>query len=115
MELLVEKNRGVFNTEIKKGTLIWAKYDGWDAGIGGFVSAVSENKLVVMFHPDNSNVVNHYIIPAEEVTDGKWQVRWSEDLVTVNELTADGGREDEAGGTDTEETAGEQEPERQTG
>lgn len=109
MELLVEKNMGVFNTGIKKGTLIWAKYDGWDAGIGGFVSAVSENKLVVMFHPGISNVVNHHIIPIEEVAAGKWQIRWSEDLVTVNELAADGGKEDEAGGTDTEEAAGEPE------
>lgn len=108
MELLIEKSRGVFNTGIKKGTLIWAKRDEWDAGIGGFVSAISEDKLVVMFHPDISNVVNHYMIPAEEAADGKWRIRWSEDLSEVNELTAEGGGEDETGGADTEEAAGEQ-------
>lgn len=111
MELLVEKNRGVFNTEIKKGTLIWAKHDGWEAGIGGFVSAVTENKLVVMFHPDISNVINHYIIHAEEVSDGKWMIRWSEDLVTVNEFPEGKGVEDETGRTDTEEDTGEPGPE----
>lgn len=115
MDLLVERNRYVFNTEIKKGTLIWAKHDGWESGIGGFVSAVSEDELVVMFHPDISNVVNHYIIPAEEAADGKWQIRWSEDLVTVNGLAAEGGGEGEAGGPDTEEAAREPGPDRQAG
>lgn len=110
MELFIKKNTGVFNTEIKKGTLIWAKYDGWDAGIGGFVSGVSEDNLVVMFHPDISNVVNHYIIPAKEVADGRWRIRWSDDLVAVNEMAADGGGEDETGGADKEETDGEHEP-----
>lgn len=106
MELFLEKCKGVFNTGIKKGTLIWAKKDGWEAGIPGFVSAVSEDKLVVMFHPNISNVVNHYIIPADEVAGNRWQVRWSEDLTGINELVLDGGGEDEAGGADTEEAAG---------
>ncbi len=106
MELFLEKCKGVFNTGIKKGTLIWAKKDGWDAGIPGFVSSVSEDRLVVMFHPDVSNVVNHYIVPAEEVAENRWQVRWSEDLAEINELVMDGGGDSEAGGTYTEEAAG---------
>lgn len=89
MDLLVNKSRDAFNTEIKKGTLIWAKYDAWDTGIAGFISAVTEDKLVVMFKPEISNVVNHFIIPADEAADGKWEIRWSEDLATVNELTKD--------------------------
>lgn len=105
MDLLTEKNRSLFNTEIKKGTLIWAKSEKWDVGVPGFISGVSEEQLTVMFHPNISNVVNHYIIPAKEVADGKWIIRWSEDLETVNVL--DGGEIDETGGTDQEEADGE--------
>lgn len=107
MELFVEKSKGVFNTEMKKGTLIWAKESGWDAGVPGFISAVSEDELVVMFHPDISNVVNHYIIPAKEVAGGKWHIRWSEDMETIHELGREEGVGNAAGGIDQEETPGE--------
>ena len=91
MDLIVNKDGKAFNLELlKKGTLIWAKYKDWEDGIGGFVSAVTEDSLVVMYHPDISNVVNHYIIPAWEVADGKWNIRWSDDLVTVNEMIGGG-------------------------
>ena len=108
MELFVEKIKGVFNTEIKKGTLIWAKSEDWEEGIAGFISGVSEDKLTVMFHPNISNVVNHYVIPAREVADKKWTIRWSEDLQAINEFVADEGGDNETGGTDTEKTPGKQ-------
>ena len=86
MDLIKDKSSSVFNTEIKKGTLIWAKSEKWDVGIPGFISGVTEEKITVTFHPDISNVVNHYIIPVEEVADKKWIIRWSEDLETINEI-----------------------------
>lgn len=107
MDLLKEKNQSVFNTEIKRGTLIWAKSDDWDIGIPGFISGVSEKLLTVMFHPNISNVVNHYMIPAEEIANGKWHIRWSEDMETIHELGREEGGDNAAGGIDQEEAPGE--------
>lgn len=115
MELFVEKLKGVFNTDIKKGTLIWARSERWGKGIPGFISAVSEDRLTVMFHPDISNVVNHYVIPAGEVAEGKWEIRWSEDLETINQFVTDEGGDHETGGTDQETTSGESGADEATG
>lgn len=87
MELIVKENCARFDSNaIKAGYAIYGKHASWDKGKTGVVTAVTDTTLVALFHPGIGNVVNHFIIPIGEVEKGEWDVRWSEDLSTVNEL-----------------------------
>lgn len=87
MELIVKENRARFDSNaIKTGYAIYGKHASWDNGKTGVVTAVTDTTLVALFHPGIGNVINHFIIPIGEVEKGEWDVRWSEDLTTVNEL-----------------------------
>ena len=84
MSLIIQTSRPVFDTkEVAKGYLLYAKHRSWDEGRGGIVTSVSEDRLVIQFHPGIGNVMNHYVIPATEVDDGQWVIRWSKDLTEV--------------------------------
>ena len=84
MALIVESSRPVFDTtKIEKGDLLYAKHRSWDTGRGGIVTGVSADRLIVQFHPGIGNVMNHFIIPASEASDGQWEVRWSADLTEI--------------------------------
>ena len=86
MALIQEGNAPEFNLdELKKGMLVWAKNAYWDEGKGGFIAKVSKREMIVQYHPDISNVVNHFIIRQEEVEGGEWEtIRYSEDMETVH-------------------------------
>lgn len=71
--------------EIKRGTLIWAKHRTWEEGISGIVAQASPGKIIVSFLPNIQNVRNHFVLPASELENGEWLVRYSsDDLVTVS-------------------------------
>lgn len=87
MELIIKENRARFDASvIKAGYAIYGKHASWDEGKTGIVTAVTDTTLVALFHPGIGNVINHFIIPIGEVEKGEWDVRWSKDLATVNEL-----------------------------
>lgn len=76
----------VFNLkEIKPGDCIYAKHQSWNEGHTGYVSSVSEDKIVGNFYPGIAEIVNHFIILVSEAAAGEWTVRWSEDLVAIHE------------------------------
>ena len=84
MALIIQTSRPVFDaSQVEKGCLLYAKHRSWDAGLGGFVTSVSEDRLVVQYHPGIGNVTNHFFIPAKEVADGQWEIRWSKDLTEI--------------------------------
>ena len=86
MELITEKPEVVFHTsEIKVGTLVYAKHVSWKCGIGGFVAAIAEKEMIVQYHPRIGNVTNHFFINAKEVAAGDWHIRYSADLSEVYE------------------------------
>ena len=93
--ILIESTRNLINTEeITRGTLIWSKHFSWEEGRTGIVSAVTEKLITVLFLPSLQNVRNHFTIPATELEDGDWMVRYSTDgLQTVISF----GEEDEEG------------------
>ncbi|HCA29133.1 MAG TPA: DUF5026 domain-containing protein [Ruminococcaceae bacterium] len=85
MPLIKDNVEKIFDTaSVHKGDLIRAQYSGWDEPRNGIITAVSEEKLTVLFLPGLGNVTNYFAILATEVQAGKWAVRWTTDFVTVN-------------------------------
>ena len=85
MPLITDSTEKIFDTtSVHKGDLIRAQYSGWDEPRNGIITAVSEEKLTVLFLPGLGNVTNYFVILATEVQAGKWVVRWTTDLVTIN-------------------------------
>ena len=86
MTLIIDGVSKIFDTsQINKGALLYAKHKTWPEGCRGFVTSVGENELVVQYHPGIGNITNHFFLPAKEVAAGEWEVRWSDDLKTINE------------------------------
>lgn len=84
MPLITDSTEKVFDTtSVHKGDLIRAQYNGWDEPRNGIITAVSEDKLTVLFLPGLGNVTNYYTILAAEVEASKWTVRWTADLETI--------------------------------
>lgn len=120
MALIRDNVQSEFNLdEIGKGWVLYGKHVTWDKGKAGIVTSVTPTKLTVQFYPDIANVTNHFFIPASEVADGQWQIRWSKDLSEVfeyeqpsdEELTEPDGQDIQEGqqGTEGQQDAGEQE------
>lgn len=84
MTLITEKPENVFDTEaIKPGYLVYAKHFSWKEGIGGFVTAVTDKEVVVQYHPGIGNVTNHFIMQAQDVAAGNWEIRYSADMKEI--------------------------------
>ena len=84
MPLITDSTEKVFDiSSVHKGDLIRAQYNGWDEPRNGIITAVSEDKLTVLFLPGLGNVTNYYAILAAEVEASKWTVRWTTDLETI--------------------------------
>ena len=87
MALIIDSSRTIFDTsQVSKGYLLYAKHRSWDDGYSGIVTAVTEDKLTVQYHPAIGNVMNHFFIPATEVADGQWHIRWSKDMDEIGEI-----------------------------
>lgn len=87
MALIIDSSRKIFDTsQVSKGYLLYAKHRSWDDGHSGIVTAVTEDKLTVQYHPAIGNVMNHFFIPATEVADGQWHIRWSKDMDEIGEI-----------------------------
>lgn len=104
MALLIEKPAAAFElTQIGRGYLLWAKHFSWDEGKAGFVTTATENQIIVQYYPGIGNVTNHFIIPVSEAAKGQWEIRWSVDMVSVQEYnvkTDDKDQETEGDGAD---------------
>jgi hypothetical protein len=85
MPLITDTISKVFDkASVHKGDLIRAKHETWDEPRNGIITAVSDDKLTVLFLPGLGNVTNYYTILASEVEAGKWTVRWTTDMETIN-------------------------------
>lgn len=99
MALIIKKNTEAFDTtQIKRGCLCYARHQSWLEGKGGFMIAVSEQEIIIQYHPGIGNITNHFSIQAQEVAAGAWEFRWSEDLKVIKEYQKGG--TDDSGGTD---------------
>lgn len=86
MPLIIDSVSRMFDPEqIRKGMLVYARHSSWTEGKGGFVTAAMPHEIAVQYYPGMSNVTNHFFIKADEVADGRWELKWSEDLSEVFE------------------------------
>ena len=84
MSLILEKPENIFDTAvIDTGYLVYAKHNSWNDGIGGFVTAVTDKEIVVQYHPGIGNVTNHFIMQAQDVAAGNWEIRYSADMKDI--------------------------------
>ncbi len=100
MALIIEKPVVSFNLEqIRCGYLLWGKHCTWSEGKAGFVTSATKDQLIVQYHPGIGNVTNHFMIPAEEIASGQWEIRWTADMSEVFEygIDADGERQETEG------------------
>ena len=100
MSLVIEKPRVAFDlSQIKRGYLLWGRHSTWNEGKAGFVTAATEEQLIVQYYPGIGNVTNHFIIPVSEAAEGQWEIRWSADMSEVQkyEVTADEERQNTKG------------------
>lgn len=83
--ILIDNSRKEYNQEeIFRGVLICARHKSWPEWQSGIVTDVSGRVIRVQYLPSIQNVQNHYFIPAEEVENGEWEIRYSSDnLVSV--------------------------------
>lgn len=103
MALLKETQGTVFDTsQIAIGDLFYGQHEGWPDARSGIVARVTEKEIMVLFHPNISNVYNRFAIPVTEVADGLWTIRWSKDLLTIN--TYEPPKKDQEGEDDGEAT-----------
>lgn len=104
MALVIEKSAKTYDlTQIQRGYLLWGRHYTWNEGKAGFVTAATEDQLIVQYHPGIGNVTNHFVIPVSEAVEGQWEIRWSKDMSEVFEYeqeTEGGEGSDETGGTD---------------
>lgn len=101
MALVIEKPVAAYDlTQIKAGYLFYGRHRTWDEGKSGIVTSVTEKQLTVQYYPGIANVTNHFVIPAEEIIAGEWEVRWSADMSGISEIKADS--QEDAGQEETE-------------
>jgi len=90
MALITTKQIDVFDTSlISKGDLIHVERSSWSEPKNGIVIYVSGQKIVFLHYPGIANVTNRQVLYASEVDDGTYKIRWSSDMVTVNEYIAE--------------------------
>ena len=100
MALVTEKPAVAFDmTQIERGYLLWGRHSTWNEGKAGFVTAATEDQLIVQYYPGIGNVTNHFIIPVSEAVEGQWEIRWSADMAEVQEynIKEDGEQQEEEG------------------
>lgn len=96
--LVVDADRQIFNLdEICRGTLIYARHSTWQEGQTGIVTEASEGTIRVQYPPAIQNVLNHYFIPVREVTDGEWEIRYSNNGLETVLIYPDKSQEENGG------------------
>ena len=86
MSLIMESTEKIIDqTKVKKGDCIIAQHQTWLEPIKGVITSVNEEKIVVLYLSECNNGTSYYVIYANEIDEGKWSLRWSTDLVTIND------------------------------
>ena len=86
MILIVDKQEKVFDcTAIKRGDLISAQHSCWKEPKTGIVSAVTQEEVKILYQPAIANVTSFLTIQADDVVAGRWKIRWSENLESIEE------------------------------
>ncbi len=102
MALIDTETAFVFDeNEIQPRSFVRAKYHTWDEARNGLVIHVSKDRIMAVFFPMIHQAMRFYVIKADEVGAGKWEILYSSDLETIGKV----GYEDvDNGDTDSQET-----------
>lgn len=101
MALVTNKTSIVFDeSQISIGCLFYGKHRSWTEGRTGIVTAMSDSKLVVQYHPNIGNITNHFDVSISEVVAGDWEIRWSVDLSAIYEYQNPENGQEEVEGVD---------------
>lgn len=99
MALVTEKPVAAFDlSQIGRGYLLWGRHFSWDEGKAGFVTAATEDQLIIQYYPGIGNVTNHFVIPVSEAASGQWEIRWSSDMAEMQEFNIKSGAGQPEGG-----------------
>lgn len=102
MALIETKNSPQFNPEeIHERDLMRAKYHTWPEPRNGLVVTVRQDVLTVIFLPAIHRATCYFSIKAQEVADGKWELRYTGDMETIGK--AGGETDGDTGSPDTAE------------
>jgi|LSQX01.1.fsa_nt_gb hypothetical protein len=85
MPIIKDIAEKIFDPEyVQKGNLINARREGWTEPKNGIITAVTDKQITVLMLPGIGNVTNYFVIPASEVVGGEtWELKWTNDLVTI--------------------------------
>lgn len=87
MALISTTESPKFNlSEIAARYLVRGKYHTWTEPRNGVVVAADEDKLTVLFLPLVHLATRYYTVKAQEVKDGKWELFYSNDMVTIGKV-----------------------------
>lgn len=68
---------------IAKGDFIRAKYRAWRSAHNGIVAGVSAEEIRVLYIGDGANVTNYFVVRADEIEEGLWDISWSRDFSDI--------------------------------
>ncbi|MEG1562149.1 MAG: DUF5026 domain-containing protein [Bacteroides sp.] len=85
MSLIKDNTEKIFDPKyVRKGDLISTKRTGWNKAKNGIITSISDDKLTVLTLPDIGNVTNYFVIDSAEVYRKEWEIRWTNDLITIH-------------------------------
>lgn len=89
MALVERVTKDLFNLDaIKEGDLVYVESPLWEEPKTGIVLKRAEDKIVIIQHPRIANVTLRFTLDPGFLEECSCTVRWSSDLVDVNEYIA---------------------------
>ena len=99
MDIIETRETLRFNPEeIHERDLVRAKYHTWDEPRNGIVTVVRGATLTVLFLPEIHRATTYFVIRAEEVRDGKWEMTYTQDFTHIGKVEMTDG---DGGGADS--------------
>ena len=81
MDIIRYKESPTFDGDIvKQSGFIQARYRTWPCARNGLVSCVTRDRLTCLFPKGTGAAVAYFVIRANEVADGNWEITYRNDL-----------------------------------
>ena len=85
--VLLDESEKIFNLEeVKQRGLIRARYHTWNESRNGIIVAVNKTMIQVLFLTQIRTAAQYFRIPAIEVAEGKWSIKYSNDIENFFEI-----------------------------
>ena len=85
--VLLDESEKIFNLEeVKQRGLIRARYHTWKEPRNGIIVAINKTMIQVLFLTQIRTAAQYFRIPAIEVAEGKWSIKYSNDMENFFEI-----------------------------